>query len=201
MFNPTATEEEIAKGMAQIQFKENYILKRGIGGAMNCVFKKNVLEENKMKKQIKKIIQKNNFNGAYWLLQPWISQLQNGEMKLYFINGKYSYGFIMQFEKIGPGSKFNVQELRIDSSMWNTCGVPSAIKLGEKVYAELIKKAPSLAVVFRLDVFRDETGAFIINELEHFGNMWFSFQHTTIAEEKLSEIAIAISEYFIRSFK
>ena len=68
MFNPTATEEEIAKGMAQIQFKENYILKRGIGGAMNCVFKKNVLEENKMKKQIKKIIQKNNFNGAYWLL-------------------------------------------------------------------------------------------------------------------------------------
>ena len=85
-------------------------------------------------------------------LQPWISQLQNGEMKLYFINGKYSYGFIMQFEKIGP--TFNVQELRIDSSMWNTCGVPSAIKLGEQVYAELLKKAPFLVVVFRLDVFR-----------------------------------------------
>jgi len=85
--------------------------------------------------------------------------------------------------------------------MWNTYGVPSAIKLGEQVYAELLKKAPSLAVVFRLDVFRDETGAFIINELEHFGNMWFSFQHTTVAEEKLSEIANAISEHFIRSFK
>ena len=113
MFSPTATEEDIAEGMNQIQFKEIYILKRGIGGAMNCVFKNLVSVENKMKKQIRNTIQKNNFNGAYWLLQPWISQLQNGEMKLYFINGKYSYGFIMQFEKIGPTFNYKNLELTV----------------------------------------------------------------------------------------
>ena len=76
MFSSTATEEEIAQGMAQIQFKENYIiLNREIEEVMNCVFKNSDSVENKMKKQIRNTIQKNNFNGAYWLLQPWISQL------------------------------------------------------------------------------------------------------------------------------
>ena len=68
MFSPTATEEDIAEGMTQIQFKEIYILKRGIGEVMNCVFKNSDSVENKMKKQIRNTIQKNNFNGAYWLL-------------------------------------------------------------------------------------------------------------------------------------
>ena len=62
MLSSTATEEDIAQGMAQIQFKENYIiLNREIGEVMNCVFKNSDSVENKMKKQIRNTIQKNNF--------------------------------------------------------------------------------------------------------------------------------------------
>ena len=35
MFSPTATEEDIAEGMTQIQFKEIYILKREIEGKIS----------------------------------------------------------------------------------------------------------------------------------------------------------------------
>ena len=194
-FPPNTTKEEIRKGMQQFNSSSALILKRGLGEAMNSVFKIDRSNNKQMATEIFQIIQKNQFNGAYWILQPWIAELQHGEMKMYFINGNFLQGFLMNVKQIGEGVPSNTQEIRNDSEMWTNLDIPSVIKFGEKVYVELVKKAPSLAVVFRLDVFRNSTGELVINELEYFGNMWLSLQHTTLAEEKLKQMADAIYEH------
>ena len=194
-FPPNVTKGEIKKEMQQFNSSEALILKRGLGEAMNSVFKIERSKGNQMAREMIQIIQKNQFNGAYWILQPWTPELQFGEMKMYFINGKFLQGFLMKVTKIGEGFASNMQEIRSDSEMWKNLDIPSVIKFGKRVYAELLKKAPSLAVVFRLDVFRNSTGDLVINELEYFGNMWLSLQHTTLAEEKLKQMADAIYEY------
>ena len=181
--------------MKEIKPNEHLVLKRGIGEAMNCAFKIEMSKEKDIVDTIFKLMQKNKFNGAYWLLQPWISQLQFGEMKMYFINGKFLQGYLMINPTIQLNSITEMQEIRNDGELWKKLDIPSVIQLGERVHKELVKKAPSLSVMFRLDIFRDEKENLVINELEYFGNMWLSLQHTTLAEEKLNKMADALHEY------
>ena len=173
---------------------EEVVLKRGISGAMKDV---NILqrEDAKLVKRMKDLIVKNNSNGAYWLLQPKIPELQSGEMKLFFINGKFSFGFYLSHQTIQHGAKFDIREIRSDAPIWNELNIPEVIELGEKVYLALRNKAPSLAIIFRLDTFRDREKKLVINDLEYFGNMWFMMQHTTLGESRLEDMATALKEY------
>ena len=173
---------------------EEVVLKRGISGAMKNV---SILqrEHPQIIKKMTDIIKKNNSNGAYWLLQPKIPELQSGEMKLFFINGKFSFGFHLSHPTIEHGAIFDIREVRSDAPIWNELKIPEAIELGEKVYLALRNKAPSLAIIFRLDIFRDREKKLVINELEYFGNMWFMMQHTTLGESRLEDMVKALKEY------
>ena len=110
------------------------VLKWGISGAMKDV---NILqrEDAKTTNRIKNLIVKNNSNGAYWLLQPKITELQSGEMKLFFINGKFSFGFHLSHPTIKHGAKFEIREVRSDAPIWNELNISEAIELGEKVFS------------------------------------------------------------------
>ena len=191
---PDVTDSDIKDVLENFKDSEEVVLKRGISGAMKNV---SILqrEHPQIIKKMMSIIKKNNFNGAYWLVQPKIPELQSGEMKLFFINGKFSFGFHINHPTIEHGSIFDIREIRSDAPIWNELDIPEAIQLGEKVYLALRNKAPSLAVIFRLDVFRNRNKKLIINELEYFGNMWFMMQHCTVGESRLEDMANALKEY------
>ena len=83
----------------------------------------------------------------------------------------------------------------IYTPLYHQRDISEAIELREKVYLALRNKAPSLTIIFRLDIFRDREKKLVINELEYFGNMWFMMQHTTLGESRLEDMVKALKEY------
>lgn len=190
---PDSTLHDINQALNHFKEEKELVLKRGISGAMKDV---HILQkDDSITRRTKEIIKENNSKGAYWLLQQMVPELQNGEMKIFFINGQYSFGFHLSHPRLKYGELFNITELRKDVPMWSQLDVPEAIKLGERVYSSLKKRVPSLAVIFRLDMFRDKENKLVINELEYFGNMQFMMQHSTASEARLEEMATALVKY------
>ena len=169
-------------------------LKRGLSECANCVWK---VKTNP--KEIGTIINNNTHPNkkTFWFIQPPIKELEDGaELKLYFTTGAtFAFGFAQSHT--GEKSVYDFEELRIDSENWQRYQVDAAISFASMVYQVIVTKAPSLGVAMRIDLAVTETG-FLVNEIEHFGNMWLLTQQSNIGCEQLGKVVNSVYRYLIK---
>lgn len=170
-------------------------LKRGVSESANCVWK---LEANM--KAITACIKDNPGNqGAFWFIQPPVAELEDQpEIKLFFtLHATFAFGFAQR--RTGEKSVYQFEELRVDSRNWEQYRVSAAITFATRVYTVVALKAPSLGVVMRIDLVLMASGGFLVNEVEHFGNMWLLIQHSSIGGELMEKVVSAMYQYLLNS--
>ena len=84
------------------------------------------------------------------------------------------------------GSKENadieVLELRRDDApLWRAHEVDAALPVALEVRQAILRAAPSLAPLMRIDLIRTKEWGFLVNEVEHFGDTWLQLQRSTSA--------------------
>jgi hypothetical protein len=170
---------------------EQVYLKRGISEGGRCVWK---LKPSP--KVINAHIRKHSGDqGAFWLLQPPIRGLDLPEIKLFFTLGAaFVYGLAQH--RTREKSVYHFEELRVDSQNWKRYRVDEAILFAAKVYHIVSKKARSLGVVMRIDTVLTDDG-FLVNEVEHFGNMWLLTQYSSMGSELLAHIVGAVHHHLV----
>jgi hypothetical protein len=136
-----------------------------------------------------------------FIIQNSHPELEHGsghhELKLYLLNGRYSYGFAqVRSEELG---NYQYEELRQDSAEnWKNWHVDEAINFAYQVHNHVAAEAPTLFPFLRVDmVWSTAGGNFVVNEVEHFGNMWLNINHsslTTLMPKIVNTLADCISK-------
>ena len=124
-----------------------------------------------------------------FLLQPHLAEFsEHHELKLYFdFSGNLLHAFANMFlPKTAPskGSNENadieVLELRRDDApLWRAHEVDAALPVAQEVRQAILRVAPSLAPLMRIDLLRTKEWGFLVNEVEHFGDTWLQLQRST----------------------
>ena len=184
-FDPS--DKDIKTTISHLPQTNKIYIKRSVSEASSHVFQFKPSDI----KEIQSIMKKHHKLDTFWLIQPSILELeQNPEIKIYIDQGQFCTGFL-QFRTKEKGS-FVHEELRRDNLItWNKYQIDGAIAFAGIIYKHLLQKCPEVACFFRVDLVLKEKG-FLINELEHFGNMWLMTAFSTLGLEFFHRIIQAI---------
>ena len=207
---PCASIDEVKEALADLTQRvataNGLVLKRGLSGSGYHVEYINKPSLALTARQIYNVL-----NGAHakgvptmWLLQPKLTEFaERHELKLYFdVHGQLIHAYANMFlPKLAPindqeaNAVVEVIELRRDEPrLWLAHDVDVALSLALEVRRAVLRMAPSLAPLMRLDLIRTKEWGFVVNEVEHFGGTWLQLQRTTSATA-LPRIAASVEHW------
>lgn len=187
-------KEALASLQAVADTNRGLALKRGLSGSARQVYFFDEQAHAVTVKQLHRVLHSADAAdfATLWLLQPTLPEFQSRhELKLYFdVSGHLLVALASVFlprkrrqHKTQENGDLEVIELRRDNpSQWLKHNVDEAIGLALQARRAILRVAPSLAPLMRIDVIRTERWGFLVNEVEHLGDTWLQLQRTSSAD-------------------